>query len=189
MTIGTDRTSPPPPAQRSKQDGRKGADLLLEVPLGTAVLDAYSGECLHDLDRPMDGPILLLEGGAGGKVWHSPPCPSRPPTRTPPTLVGVWRGGGAGSKMVFGPLWKRTSMGGYSVIHHHTHSQRSCSSKSPAASMPQGNRAFKTPELQGPRIRTKGEPGPSKVLGQGRAPPFSPVVQFLSTVTLAYASQ
>eukprot|EP00667_Euglena_gracilis_P012567 EG_transcript_12912 len=105
--------------KRSKQDGRKGADLLLEVPLGTAVLDAYSGECLHDLDRPMDGPILLLEGGAGGK----------------------------------------------------------------------GNRAFKTPELQGPRIRTKGEPGPSKVLGQGRAPPFSPVVQFLSTVTLAYASQ
>jgi len=80
--------------KRKQRDGRKGADLLLAVPVGTSVLDAYSGECLHDLDAPMPEPLLLLRGGDGGK----------------------------------------------------------------------GNRAFKTPVMQGPRIRTLGAAGPSKVL-------------------------
>ncbi len=40
----------------------------LEVPLGTAVVDAFSGECLYDLDFPLAEPILLLTGGPGGKV-------------------------------------------------------------------------------------------------------------------------
>lgn len=50
----------------AKQQGRKGRDLILQVPCGTLVKDAESGEILYDLTEPKQR-ILLCEGGRGGR--------------------------------------------------------------------------------------------------------------------------
>ncbi|MEE2887589.1 MAG: GTPase ObgE [Planctomycetota bacterium] len=46
--------------------GRKGDDLILEVPVGTVVLDAGHGNVLRDLDQP-DEPFVVARGGKGGR--------------------------------------------------------------------------------------------------------------------------
>ncbi|KEG12807.1 putative GTP-binding protein [Trypanosoma grayi] len=62
--------------------GRKGKDLLLELPVGTEVVDVDTNEVVYDVDE--DGvELLLLEGGQGGKgnaafanKWHHSPTES-----------------------------------------------------------------------------------------------------------------
>lgn len=46
--------------------GKDAADLVIEVPVGTLVLDAARGNLLQDLDRP-DQPWVLARGGHGGR--------------------------------------------------------------------------------------------------------------------------
>jgi GTP-binding protein len=52
--------------QGSRKTGRGGADLILDVPCGTLVADAESGELLHDLVAP-DQQIVVALGGRGGQ--------------------------------------------------------------------------------------------------------------------------
>ncbi|RNF06469.1 putative GTP-binding protein [Trypanosoma rangeli] len=62
--------------------GKKGRDLLLDLPVGTQVVDLDTNEVVHDVDE--DGvELLLLEGGQGGKgnaafanKWHHSPMES-----------------------------------------------------------------------------------------------------------------
>ncbi|KAH8611551.1 putative GTP1 OBG 50S ribosome binding GTPase putative B [Trypanosoma vivax] len=62
--------------------GRKGKDLLLDVPVGTVVLDVDTNETVLDVEE--DGTVfVLLEGGQGGKgnasfanKWHHSPTES-----------------------------------------------------------------------------------------------------------------
>lgn len=54
------------PGAGRQRDGARGEDALVEVPPGTAVFDAASGERLLDLTREGER-IVLLEGGRGGK--------------------------------------------------------------------------------------------------------------------------
>lgn len=49
----------------ANKQGLDGQDLVIEVPPGTIVVDADSGERLLDLLRP--GKVLFLRGGVGGK--------------------------------------------------------------------------------------------------------------------------
>lgn len=51
---------------RKNQTGAKGSDLRLEVPPGTLVRDADTGELLADLTR-LDQEIVLVKGGIGGR--------------------------------------------------------------------------------------------------------------------------
>ncbi len=46
--------------------GKDSEDLVIEVPVGTVVLDAERGNVLHDLDTP-DHPWVLARGGHGGR--------------------------------------------------------------------------------------------------------------------------
>lgn len=65
-----------------RSHGRRGADLWLEVPVGTVVSDVDTNVSLYDLSE--DGlEVLLLEGGQGGKgnatfanKWHHSPIES-----------------------------------------------------------------------------------------------------------------
>ncbi|ORC85210.1 putative GTP-binding protein [Trypanosoma theileri] len=62
--------------------GKRGKDLLLELPVGTEVVDVDTNEVVYDVDE--DGvELLLLEGGQGGKgnaafanKWHHSPTES-----------------------------------------------------------------------------------------------------------------
>lgn len=64
---------------RRKSHGRGGSDLILELPIGTQVVDIDTNEVVYDLvDDAVE--VLLLEGGQGGKgnaafanrQYHSP---------------------------------------------------------------------------------------------------------------------
>ena len=52
--------------QGSRKAGRGGADLILDVPCGTIVSDAESGEALFDLISP-DQKVIIAQGGRGGQ--------------------------------------------------------------------------------------------------------------------------
>lgn len=52
--------------QGSQKYGRSGADQTIDVPLGTLVYHAESGELLHDLVVP-DQPVVVVRGGRGGR--------------------------------------------------------------------------------------------------------------------------
>ncbi len=54
------------PGQGSQKTGRSGTDLTIEVPAGTLVSDAESGEILHDLVVP-DQVVRVARGGRGGQ--------------------------------------------------------------------------------------------------------------------------
>jgi GTPase len=46
--------------------GKRGADLILTVPIGTVVTDADTGDLLGDLDLP-DAEVVVAAGGRGGR--------------------------------------------------------------------------------------------------------------------------
>lgn len=52
--------------QGSQKTGRSGADLILELPPGTIVSDADTGEILHDLVEP-EQQVVIARGGRGGQ--------------------------------------------------------------------------------------------------------------------------
>src|SRR3954463_10146508 len=59
--------------------GHSGADMLLQVPVGTLVFDEHSGETIADLATPGQR-VLIAKGGRGGrgnqnfaKPWHQAP--------------------------------------------------------------------------------------------------------------------
>lgn len=54
------------PGGPHNKTGRNGADLLIEVPPGTVVRDASTGEVLADLTRPGQR-VLVARGGRGGR--------------------------------------------------------------------------------------------------------------------------
>jgi len=54
------------PGQSSNKHGKNGEDLLIRLPVGTMVIDTESEELLADLTEP-GVPVVLLEGGKGGK--------------------------------------------------------------------------------------------------------------------------
>ncbi len=56
------------PGQGSQKSGRGGDDLLLEVPPGTLVMDAESGQVLHDLVEA--GQEATIAGGGRGGVGN-----------------------------------------------------------------------------------------------------------------------
>jgi GTP-binding protein len=52
--------------QGSQRTGHGGADLVLEVPVGTMVTDAENGAMLFDLTQP-DQQVVVAKGGRGGQ--------------------------------------------------------------------------------------------------------------------------
>jgi GTPase len=63
----------------SNRTGHSGADMILTVPAGTAIIDEESGERLADLTRPGQR-VTVARGGRGGrgnqhfaKPWHQAP--------------------------------------------------------------------------------------------------------------------
>ena len=54
------------PGQGSQKSGRKGSDLILEVPVGTVVTNTESGEILFDMAKP-DQEVVAAHGGRGGQ--------------------------------------------------------------------------------------------------------------------------
>lgn len=62
-----------------KCSGKSAADMVLEVPVGTLVLDAERGNVLADLDRA-DQPFVVARGGRGGRGnWHFATATHRTP--------------------------------------------------------------------------------------------------------------
>ncbi len=51
--------------QGKNKSGRKGNDLIIEVPLGTLVKDAETGKTLKDFTQPADA-FVVAQGGRGG---------------------------------------------------------------------------------------------------------------------------
>ncbi|HEX6548720.1 MAG TPA: GTPase ObgE [Candidatus Dormibacteraeota bacterium] len=54
------------PGAKARKVGRAGADVRLEVPVGTVISDAQTGEVIADLDRP-GSKAVVARGGAGGR--------------------------------------------------------------------------------------------------------------------------
>jgi GTP-binding protein len=52
--------------QGSQRTGAGGADLMIEVPAGTLVIDADSGETLFDMVQPWEK-VVVAKGGRGGQ--------------------------------------------------------------------------------------------------------------------------
>ncbi len=51
----------------AQKNGRKGEDIYLHVPLGTMVRDTEKSILLSDITKQNEPPILICEGGQGGK--------------------------------------------------------------------------------------------------------------------------
>jgi len=69
------------PGDANNRQGRGGADLFLELPLGTLVKDSERGHVLAEL-LEADAPILILKGGRGGRGNHAYKGPTRQTPRT-----------------------------------------------------------------------------------------------------------
>lgn len=76
------------PGRGKNQYGKKGPDLVIEVPLGTTIDDADTGEILADLIHN-NQKTLLIPGGAGGKGnRHFASPANRTPRTAQPGLPG-----------------------------------------------------------------------------------------------------
>jgi GTPase len=74
-----------------KCSGKKAADLVLEVPVGTVVLDAQRGNVLKDLTDTQQ-PFLVARGGRGGRGnWHFATSTHRTPREAEPGQDGEHR--------------------------------------------------------------------------------------------------
>ncbi len=79
------------PGQGKQKTGRNGADLMIEVPPGTLVIDAESETVLKDLDRPEDS-LVVARGGRGGKGnYHFKSATHRSPRFAQPGEAGQSR--------------------------------------------------------------------------------------------------
>lgn len=77
------------PGGKQRSTGARGADIELEVPLGTVVRDAESGEILFELTEDGDSHILV-EGGRGGLGnWHFKTSTKQAPQHAQPGEPGV----------------------------------------------------------------------------------------------------
>lgn len=54
------------PGGKNQQTGKEGADIYLEVPLGTVIKDAETGEFVGEINNEAEE-LILLEGGKGGR--------------------------------------------------------------------------------------------------------------------------
>jgi len=83
------KTSNGEPGKGKNQSGKKGADLILDVPLGTVIRDSDTGEILADLIHDNEE-VLVLSGGRGGKGnQHFATSTNRAPRIAQPGLPGV----------------------------------------------------------------------------------------------------
>jgi GTP-binding protein len=78
------------PGGGRNMSGPTGEDMILEVPAGTVVKDAESGQVLLDLSEP--GDYLFLEGGRGGKGnWFFRTSVNQAPEYAQPGEMGETR--------------------------------------------------------------------------------------------------
>ncbi len=79
------------PGGRNRRHGRAGKDIVIEVPLGTVVRDADTGELLGEITR--DGEELIVaRGGKGGLGnWHFKSAVRQTPRYAQPGLAGEER--------------------------------------------------------------------------------------------------
>ncbi len=76
------------PGRGKGQSGRKGADLVLRVPLGTVIQDSETGEILADLTKN-NQEVILIPGGKGGKGnRHFATSVNRAPRTAQPGIPG-----------------------------------------------------------------------------------------------------
>lgn len=76
------------PGRGKSQTGKDGADVLIEVPLGTIIYDHDNGDILADLIQD-EQEILVLPGGRGGKGnQHFATSTNRAPRIAQPGLPG-----------------------------------------------------------------------------------------------------
>lgn len=79
------------PGSGKNRHGKKGDDVIIEVPLGTTVYDASSGEMLADLVSPGQA-VVVAAGGKGGKGNARFATPTRrAPRYAQPGLEGEGR--------------------------------------------------------------------------------------------------
>ncbi len=79
------------PGEGRRKSGSDGEDIILEVPVGTIVKDAHTGEIIKDL--AVDGERwVMLEGGLGGKGnWHYRSSVRQAPRYAQPGIPGQSR--------------------------------------------------------------------------------------------------
>ncbi len=76
------------PGGSSRSSGAEGKDIILDVPLGTLIKDAETGEIEHEITE--DGQtVIVTAGGHGGKGnWHYKSPTNQIPTYTSPAGDG-----------------------------------------------------------------------------------------------------
>jgi GTP-binding protein len=74
----------------SNRTGKKGADIVLEVPVGTTVYETHDGEAVQIADLTVDGErVMLAKGGLGGRGnAQFATSTNRAPRRAEPGLPG-----------------------------------------------------------------------------------------------------
>lgn len=76
------------PGRGRNQTGKDGRDVLIDVPVGTLVLEEDSGHVLADLQRE-DQEVSILQGGRGGKGnQHFATPTNRAPRKAQPGIPG-----------------------------------------------------------------------------------------------------
>ena len=72
-----------PPRDGLEQGGKEGADLVLEVPVGTQVFDRARGNLLRDMTREGQR-LVIAQGGRGGRATRGSPRPCGRLRASPP---------------------------------------------------------------------------------------------------------
>ncbi len=79
------------PGEGRKKFGKNGEDVIIEVPVGTIVKDAHTGEVIRDLTVAGER-WVMLEGGLGGKGnWHYKTSVRQAPRYAQPGIPGQTR--------------------------------------------------------------------------------------------------